>query len=144
MKLFVTLIFGFMVMNGFSLAQEEPQDFRGLKWGATIQEFKNLFPGTSRLKTDEYGDRVETQMLLGSKIGTVNVEIAFVFLDNRFSYAYVYFKSKDFKILEAAFKERYGPPHSEDLTPIKTRAGVEYTNKELKWTWTKIRIWLRE
>jgi hypothetical protein len=139
-----------------SHAWEEPNDFRGIKWGTSSGDAENFIRGQWKQRREAGEIIIDTDIskfvsderlqsrLFRDKVGGLLVTINLDFLDDKFVYATISFKSEDFRIIEGAFKERYGPPMSEARTPVETRFGAKYENKELKWNGPTLHIWLRQ
>jgi hypothetical protein len=115
---------------------QEPEDFRGVKWGASLEEMRKVFPNiTSNLyRTPLFpSERIRGANTRGEKIGPVEVSLHFGFLDEKFSGVLINFKSNDFSVLRDAFIARYGPSHSKQEVVVKNRAGAEFLNEVLVW-----------
>ena len=150
MKIPARLTTGFITVLMFvwvplALAWEEPQDFRGLKWGTSSQEAESIIreqwrtrreSGEIIVNTDISTSHVDNRLkylMFQDKIGDLPAVIDLSFLDDKFIYARIFFKSKDFRLIEAAFKEKYGPPSSEESIPMQTRGGARFENKHIRW-----------
>jgi len=92
--------------NGADSSWQEPEDFRGLKWGASVDEIRKVFP-TAQGPFD-YGNRIKSFRVGGQRLGDRLVQLDLGFLDDRFSYVYIRFKSDDFQVMRDAFITRYG------------------------------------
>lgn len=146
----------FLVISTPSHAWQEPDDFRGMKWEISSEDAENFIreqwrqrrqAGEIIVDTDiskSHMDERLKSLVFRDKIGGLPVTIGLEFLDDKFVYARIFFKSKDFRILESAFKDKYGQPMSEALIPVRTASGARYENKELKWNGQSLRIWLRQ
>jgi hypothetical protein len=66
-------------------------------------------------------------------LGTVRASINYVFLDDQFVCAYLFFDPKDYAEIERIFTAKYGEPNEAKQNLISPRIGVEYLNKTLKW-----------
>lgn len=108
----------------------EPTDFRGIPWDTSPELLKKTFPNAHEI----YQDGRENSYLLDDKVGHVPVTIKFTYLDDKFVYVLISFKSKHFDTLATAFEQKYGKPHKVIENVNKTRAGVEYLDKSLSWS----------
>jgi hypothetical protein len=146
----ILLLAGSLFLASLSYAAEpwqEPEDFRGLKFGASVEEMKAVFgnvlpvPAPAIVGTP----RIKTFALRGKeKIGAAEVTLGFGFLDDRFAQVYIMFKSADFSTIRGAFMTRYGEPHSVQSTNLKTTMGAEYTNEKLIWKGPTLEIELQK
>jgi hypothetical protein len=115
--------------NGDS-SWQEPEDFRGLKWGASVEEMRKVFRTAAQYR--DIGNRIKLFFDL-QRIGDRLVELDLGFLDDRFSHASISFKSDDFVVMRDAFITRYGPAHSTTEQTLQNRAGAEFVNPILTW-----------
>jgi hypothetical protein len=141
-----------LMLSGLSLAFNEPDNFRGAKWGMTPEEVQQQkICGEGLGPSELLGARTKSKdprVRLFScsefvRVGPVEVFLLLRFLDNGLSRIDLSFKPSDFTVLEAAFRERYGEPTSARDNPIKTRAGVSYNQRELLWSGNNVLIRLR-
>jgi hypothetical protein len=126
-------------------AWNEPEDFRGIKWKASPEEATSFIRDRweRRRKAGEivldteikqfYEDERVKRLAFRDKIGEVPVRLFFFFLDNQFIYVSIHFESNNYSAIKLAFKERYGPPHSERQFS---------TNETLNWGGSNIFIML--
>lgn len=136
MKLILALVIAAMLVtpvptNGADSSWQEPEDFRGLKWGASIDEMREVFPTAQ--KPSIYGNRIKTFSVGGQRIGDALVQLYLGFLDDRFSSVQISFKSADFVVMRNGFITRYGPAHSTKEQTLKNRGGAEFVNTVLDW-----------
>ena len=145
-----------LILASAALTWNEPEDFRGIKWKATPEEIASAVRAQwkkrreageivldAEIKEFYEDERVKT-LYIRDKIGAVPVSLFFAFLDNQFTDVSIHFESKNYSAIKSAFKERYGPPHSEKQFTIKTKAGVEYVNERLYWAGPNIIIRLEQ
>jgi hypothetical protein len=120
---------------------QEPEDFRGLKWGASVEEMRKVFPLENELREMRsvwaiptlVGNRIKRFTVSNIKIGTARTTLYIGFLDDRFAYVWINFNSRDFVELREAFITRYGPAHSMTVERLKNRMGAEFENPVLTW-----------
>jgi len=123
--------------NGADSSWQEPEDFRGLKWGASVEEMRKVFRTAAQYR--DIGNRIKLFFDL-QRIGDRVVELDLGFLDDRFSHASISFKSDDFVVMRDAFITRYGPAHSTTEQTLQNRAGAEFVNSILTWTGPTLNI----
>ncbi|HEY7166134.1 MAG TPA: hypothetical protein VIB79_16305 [Candidatus Binatia bacterium] len=118
-----------------ALAWEEPDGFLGLRWGSPTAEFRDQQPRAQEMTTDALNPKGRTRSFAVANAGiqTVSVNINYVFLDDQFVCAYVFFAPKEFFAIESIFASQYGPPHETKQNVLSPQIGVEYQNKTLKW-----------
>src|SRR5258705_12182717 len=123
-----------------TLAFDEPSGFREVAWGSSSGDLRKKLP------VDYCGDNPQAGHFCRSKtlrIGEVPIGHAvFQFTNDAFDGVMLRFDPKDFDKLSAVFVERYGPPTSQEIQELETRAGGRVTNPILMWsgTATAIRI----
>jgi hypothetical protein len=111
----------------------EPDNFRGMRWGSTIEELKTQFPNIPFGNANHKGKRITTYHSLGQYIGTIRADIVYGFLDNKFSQATIFFKSSDFSTIGSSFTARYGSPHSRRKIGMGTAMGAKVNNEIYEW-----------
>jgi hypothetical protein len=121
---------------------EEPDGFLGVKWGSSTAEFRNQRPGTQEMTNDTgiSKSRMRSFTVGNVSLETVRVSINYVFLNDQFVCAYVFFDPKDFFVIERIFTTKYGQPNETKENVISPSIGVEYQNKTLKWEGENILI----
>lgn len=137
------LIGGLLLATTVAFAAEpwkEPEDFRGLKWGASVSDMKTVFPKASATTHQTWGDRVNGFMVHDHYIGKIKTTLILGFLDDKFSHVHIMFESKDYSVLRDAFEERYGAPLSKEQRQLKTALGVEHTNEILTWKGSTLQV----
>lgn len=164
---FVVMIMSVLVFPVF--AYEEPDNFRGIKWGASPDEAKEIIREQRRqrgVKFDRQGfgepphkfvteivpkDGVRTREFdqttffgFYDTVGEAGVNITLRFKDNKFVQAELRFVPGFFSILEAAFKERYGAPTSEAERELQNRAGAKFLNKQIRWLGQNVNVRLEK
>jgi hypothetical protein len=92
-----------------ALTQElKPEEgFKGVRWGASVEEMKTVFTNASAKPIDSGRPR-ETTYFVGSNIGATHVDLNLVFLDGKFARAFMVFDRGEFDQVTQVFKERYG------------------------------------
>ena len=123
---------------------QEPADFRGLKWGASIEEMQQLFPAAPNYAQSAQGDRIKNFILPSQYIGQVKTTLTLGFLDDKFASVDIHFHSAEFPILREAFVTRYGQPHRKEDIPVKTAVGAQYLNERLWWTGPTLMITIQK
>jgi hypothetical protein len=140
-KLFSSF-FIWLAICSTAFAWEEPDGFLGVKWGSSTAKFRNQQPGAQEITNDTgiSKSRMHSFTVANVSLGTVRASINYVFLDDQFVCAYVFFDPKDFLVIERIFTTEYGPPNETKENVISPSIGVEYQNKTLKWEGESILI----
>lgn len=60
--------------------------------------------------------------------------------DDSIQYIYMSGRTEDFEKLKDIFIQRYGKPHSDVTSEVKTRAGASFEDETLKWVGSKVTI----
>jgi hypothetical protein len=125
-----------------AFAWEEPDGFLGLKWGTPTAEFREQQPRAVEMTKDGVSSkaRVRSFTVRDVSLETVRVNINYVFLEDQFICAYVFFDPKEFSVIERVFTTKYGAPNESKENVISPSIGVEYQNKTLKWEGESILI----
>jgi len=139
---FLALVFVLLIAP--ASAGEPPTGFRSLRWGASVEEAKKVFPNakclSSKGKRGE-SDSGDASCLIETTIGSAKVKVLLEFFEKPTtpksargfqSYAITY-KSKDFSEIREALSTRYGNPATTNEEPIQTRSGLKDTNTILLW-----------
>jgi len=134
-------LISFSTVIGF----DEPDGFKGLKWGASVEQFKKQFGGWKHMASDTYdGKTTDLYSVTGQTVGDVIVNVHFNFLNNRFIGVTITFNSGNFDYLERAFMQKYGKPDSQSNTPLQTTSGAKFVNHEIAWNGQSIFISLEK
>ncbi len=103
-KVLVAAVLVLALSIGSFAFQNEPEGFRGLKWGDPAGEDMELLM--------DWGDRTIGYVLPDEKMFLGNVPlymVGYMFYENRFMGAAMYFKGeKNYDLLKTICKERYG------------------------------------
>ncbi len=132
-QLWIVLFFLFVSTVSGAESWQEPEDFRGLKWGASVDEMHKVFPTHNVGKPRDFSNRIQLVSVGGQRIGDALVQLDLGFLDDRFSSVNISFKSADFPVMRDAFITRYGPAHSTTEQTLQNRAGAEFVSPVLTW-----------
>jgi hypothetical protein len=102
------IIFSVAMMNLAMAFQDEPADFRGIKWGTIIADMSDMDPAKYPGKGDE-----RFFVKKGDVLQIDNVEVGSIkygFYKNRFFTAAIQYKTNaDFKKLQESLEKKYGP-----------------------------------
>jgi hypothetical protein len=129
---FLTSIFTILILSSLVSAQKAPDGIGGLKWGDSIEKFKELKDPTPWSLPEE-GDRGKALGfrhigLLGD-VRTMSMG-GYGFDKNRFSYFTVKIDPRDLTILKNALIMKYGDPTKESPLVLKinpnAKVGIEY------------------
>jgi hypothetical protein len=162
----VTILLSVSICHAF----EEPDNFRGIKWGSSPREARAIIHDQWRarglliayatwseylkfgIKPIEpenglYGpkrDQGTGEFLFSDKIGDATADIHLWFVENKFVQAELTFLPGFFAILETAFTEKYGAPTLQEENEVQNRLGAKFVNKTLSWNGPNIRIRLQK
>jgi hypothetical protein len=140
----LALALALVVAAAPALAFNEPDGFRGLKWGETKDDLDAA--ATKR------GDATvlcppsrpphaicSTEAMIGPTPATVDYR----FRDERFVAVSLRFQPDEFSGVAETFIQRYGSPTNRSQEPVQTRGGTRLTNDILRWTGKAVVIELR-
>jgi hypothetical protein len=113
-------------------AWSEPADFRGIPWGASIQEAKQKIPGMVCVPAGRCRAFVD--------LGPTSVYAFMTFRQGGLDQVDLTFEERHFQQVKALFTERYGEPTGRQLVPVGQ--GPE-ENEILEWAGTRVHIALR-
>jgi hypothetical protein len=139
-----------MVLVAFpALAFNEPDSFRGVPWGATLEETKAALdkaweatsPGVRDIsKPDCLGN---SYCWMRAVVGRVAGTAGFHFHEGKFVMGNLSFPSSRYVEIREIFVERYGQPTSTSEEVVKNKMGASFTNEYLRWRGEKVSITLR-
>lgn len=135
-------------------AFEEPEDFRGMKWGVTVEEANQIIqsqwdkrrqsgeilPYTN--KTDYPVNDRHWRLEYSDTIGAVTANFTLEFLDKRFLAVLFSFDSRGFDVIDDAFKSRYGKPTVEYAKPLSNAFGATFIDQRRMWQFKDVQILL--
>jgi hypothetical protein len=124
-----------LVVTGSALGWNEPDDFRGVPWGASLQEARTLLES----KGEEPDCRIDRCNVPGS-IGPTRLLIEYIFIENKFTLAMLTFLPSQYEMLHTIFSDRYGPPTWIEDEEVRTGMGVAYTNQVATWAGDRVVI----
>jgi hypothetical protein len=110
-KTLAALALALLLLASPALAWNEPENFRGIPWGATMDQAQETL-----LKTWPAGvtppDCSRETGVCGhpGKLGPIDVTFIYSFKEDRFAFAQVRFKTIDYDTVRRVFEERYGTP----------------------------------
>jgi hypothetical protein len=121
-----------------AMAFEEPDSFRGVKWGASRKDL--------RAQLQRAGDTVKCEPTIGCRspvmIGPSPVQASYLFTpgEDKFEVAYLSFAPMHYAALRTIFEERYGVPSNVQEQEIQNRMGAKYTNETAIWAGSLVTI----
>jgi hypothetical protein len=119
---------------------EEPDGFRGLKWGMSAEGIKKIvqeqIPGPA-VGIMDYG--TET-LHYEDWIAGALTKLSLNFVDGKFARVSITFDPKDFETIREVFVKRYGKPMASITQEVGTARGVKLANPVLTWQGTRIAI----
>jgi len=125
-----------------ALAFSEPEDFSGVRWGASEEQLLKTLGGPTSPGRDidfcyaippehrQLGDRACTGRVI---LKDVSVQAIYSFRADHFVSVALNYAPKDFDRIAAVFIERYDTPTSEERPPFKSLDGRTATNQILRW-----------
>jgi hypothetical protein len=120
------------VGNGYAFA--EPDGFRGVKWGATVDEAKATILGLGCGTRTCFGEL---------DMAGQSVTAMLDFRDGGFYSVYLRFGSSRFEALKPLFVERYGAPTHRRSERVQANIGGKSENEILEWSGQKVYIRLQ-
>lgn len=139
-----------LLVSSVGFGWEEPEQFLGLQWGASVEAVRHRFPeaveatAIARERGKIADKRVRLLAVERAIVGDVDVTLMFEFFDDELVIGSLLFDPMNFSVMEEAFKERYGPPTAQETKTNKTEGGREYATKRLRWEGERIRIVLEQ
>ncbi len=122
---------------------EEPDKFRGVPWGATLEEARALLKAAG----DECSDLSPKGRCYvhRAKIGPVSpVSILFTFgKSNAFEHATLSFPASQYAAVRAILVDRYGTATRTKEETLQNRFGTKFTNEIVEWSGERVYIRLR-
>jgi hypothetical protein len=127
-----------------AFAWEEPDKFRGVPWGATMQEAQTILKAAGDECSDRYAPP-RSCSVYRAKVGPVlGVNIVFQFgKANAFERAILFFPASQYVVLRGIFVDRYGPPTATKEETLQNRLGGTFTNEILEWSGERVSIMVR-
>jgi hypothetical protein len=112
---------------------KEPEDFRGLKWGASPTDAKRLF---QRMDPYWFEDGpVQQYFAKGEQItDTLIVHFLLMFFDKQFFAANMEFRTERFDEVLSIFQARYGKPHSTHKEVLQNAFAAKVPNVTHTWS----------
>lgn len=120
--------------------KNEPDNFRGVTFGATEADVKEIIPDLQCKDTKSGRSCYDPYY----KIGETITGCLLTFNGGRFSGVYIVFKSEDYKNIKSLFIDKYGEPMKSVDFDIKTRAGIKQENNKLLWHGDKLIVSLQK
>jgi hypothetical protein len=134
-------------------AFDEPDNFRGIKWGSSPAEATRITgqlreKGNDWEKVTDLGDGMlhfsDTFGSIYTAPGYDGIPITFVmnFIESQFVAAQIGFQSEDFTKIEEIFVKRYGRPTRVKNTEMQNAMRAKFMNREIEWNGKKVTITL--
>lgn len=122
-------------------AWNEPDGFRGVPWGTNRETVKEQM-GLTNPNCFMASESTTAYVCSGTiTVGGVEATVGAGFSDaDALISVVLFFESKDFDQMKAAFLERYGKPTSRETPTIQNRMGAKFEQERLLWTGTKVVI----
>ena len=124
-----------LLAMGSAVGWDQPDRFRGVPWGASLQEARTLLKSKGE-EPDCWIDRCHAP----ASIGPTRPFIEYFFRDNKFTLAILTFLPSEYEALRTIFSDRYGPPTSIEDEEVKTGLGLAYTNQVATWAGARVVI----
>jgi hypothetical protein len=140
MKGIIISVICFVLLSCLAFAEtNEPEGIMGMKWGQTIQEFKEkgMIDEVMSNKPSETGKC--NLLAKDRRIGEISpVMILFGFYDNKFGSAYISFKQlEQYKAFRNALSDKYGKPI--DVEEMKNYKGHSI-GERCKWEFENVML----
>lgn len=130
-----------------ALAFDEPDGFRGAKWGdseAIVREKLTASLNTRLFPCWAHGDATkwlaDRSCSVDTTVGAVPVTAYLDFRADKLVGFSLAFGPDGYDVMERAFLDRFGAPTSARDEPVKTKAGVEHMNRRLTWLGATVRV----
>jgi hypothetical protein len=120
--------------------ENEPDNFRGITFGSTEDDVKNIIPGIDCKDTKSGRSCYDPYY----KIGETITGCLLTLNEGKLSSVNIVFKSDDYDNIKFTFIEKYGKPMKSVNYDIKTRAGVKQKNNKLLWYGDKLIVSLQK
>ena len=105
------LALALLLLASPALAWNEPENFRGIPWGATMPQAQGTLLKTWPAGVTPPDCSRETGVCSHpGQLGPVEVTYLYSFKEDRFSFAEVRFQTIDYETVRRIFEERYGAP----------------------------------
>jgi hypothetical protein len=138
MRHLAPLLLASTVLTAPAIAWNEPETFRGVPWGASEETLTKQIPGDCMASPDLHlAERICSSSFT---IGDVPTKALLWFRSGGFVGVRLAFDPRQFFTVEAAFRERYGPPTNTRNEPGRTKGGLEFVNVQHEWQGVKIYI----
>ncbi len=118
-----------VAMAAHALAFNEPTDFWGVPWGASVEEVKAATAGQGHTECTPTGRHC---FRLG-RIGAASVTFGYEFAAGKLAVGTIAFASGDHPAVRAEFVERFGPPTEAQERPEPTRSGATFAIGSARW-----------
>lgn len=140
MRVFILSAMVVAALSAPAFAWNEPDSFRGVPWGASSEQAKEILSKAAEGKPWQAPECLYNFCTVKAPIGPVGVELTFWFREDRFVWAYITFTPSQYAALRAIFIDRYGPPTSREEETLQNRMGTKFTNEILKWIGPNVEI----
>jgi hypothetical protein len=146
------LLAGYLFQVEPSFSFDDPDNFRGIKWGSSQAEATEMITKQLREKGNDWGkvtDLGDGVLNFSDTFGSIytgpgydGIPVYFVmnFLENRFAAAQLEFKPEDFNRIEQIFVKRYGGPTHVKNTEMQNAMRAKFMNREVEWIGKKVTI----
>jgi len=149
----VTFLFMFCLMHTQStFSFDEPDNFRGIKWGSSPAQAIKIITEQLREKGNDWekvtdlGDGIlyfsDTFGSIYTGPGYDGIPVNFVmnFIESQFVAAQLGFRPEDFTKIEEIFVKRYGRPTHVKNTEVQNAMRAKFMNREVEWIGKKVTI----
>ena len=120
--------------------EKEPDNFRGVTFGATEADVIEIIPGLQCKDTKSGRSCYDPYY----KIGETITGCLLTFNEGKFNGVYIVFKTDDYNNIKSVFIDKYGEPMKSVDYDIKTRAGIKQENNKLLWHGDKLIVSLQK
>jgi len=147
-KITATVLAVFL-QSSIAFGWNEPEEFRGIKWGTSIKEALSIVDGEMQRRHDAKDtpftiwapeNITESMFTWKTVVGHAPVTMLFFFYNGGFSQVSLSFSSTSSEYMRDAFKEKYGAPTSEKTVEVQNRTGAKFQNVQTRWIGEKVFI----
>jgi hypothetical protein len=135
-----------------SFSFDEPDNFRGIKWGSSPAQATKIITEQLREKGNDWDkvtDLGDGMLHFSDTFGSIytgpgydGIPVTFVlnFIESQFVAAQIGFQSEDSIKIEEIFVKRYGRPTRVKNTEMQNAMRAKFTNREVEWIGKKVTI----
>jgi hypothetical protein len=110
---------------------DEPKSFRGINWDSSPDDAKAIMKQTANV--DFITDLGNGTLYFVEATEKGGLRIYLYFLNQKFAAGSIVFDPANFKMMEGAFRQRYGPPSASREFWVQNAMRARFLNREISW-----------